>query len=78
MWIKIFLIVLGLVSLLGGLYVMYQSSAEVVAKNKDVSNEGNELLASNFPLGGIMFLGGSFLAIISGYYLRKELAGDNS
>ena len=73
MWIKIILIVLGISLSLYGLYVMYESSKEVVESNRDVSNMGNELLSSRYPIGGSMFVGGSFMAIISGYYLRKEL-----
>lgn len=74
MLIKILLIVLGIGLFCYGVYLMWRSSEEVVQSNTDVSKMGDELLASNYPLGASIMIGGFIIGLINGLRLRKELS----
>lgn len=55
---------------------MYESTIEVNQANKNPLKLGDELFASQYPLGVGITLVSFFVALFSGISLRKELANE--
>lgn len=74
MKIKIILLIIGIIGFFYGVYVMYESSIEVTQDNKNPMKIGDELFASQYPIGIGITLVSFFIGLFSGLSLRKELS----